>query len=158
MLYPVELRALVGKLSKYVGSVEWLVWFSATDPADFCDLQHRPVLQLQRHEAQRASLRHRRASPDRLWRSGHKPASVLCSVSFMPDERGTPARSRFLTAVRRKSRTSLPGTPATQQSDADTFPKSPIRSPLGRQNAHGIIRPTRCSISRTYSRYQRAPT
>src|SRR5216683_2674425 len=42
-------------------------------------------------------------------------ASVLCPTIAMAVERGTPARSRFLTAVRRKSWGIRPGTPARRQ-------------------------------------------
>jgi hypothetical protein len=42
-------------------------------------------------------------------------ASVLCPVSFIAVERGTPARSRLRTALRRRSCGSRPGTPALRQ-------------------------------------------
>jgi len=59
---------------------------------------------------------------------------------FMATERGTPARSRFLTAVRRKSCGIRPGAPAALQAVFHAFQKLFMGVPP-RWNTHGMMRP-----------------
>jgi len=69
-------------------------------------------------ELHRRLLRHSRIG-DRV---ASIDGSVLWPVSFMAALCGTPARSRFRTAVRRKSWTSRPGTPASLPAFAPITP------------------------------------
>jgi hypothetical protein len=69
--------------------------------------------------------------------------SVLCPTIFIAAERATPALSRFLTAVRRKSCGILPGTPAFLLTPSITWLKVTSRDAslvinLG-QHAHGGV-------------------
>jgi hypothetical protein len=78
--------------------------------------------------------------------------SVLCPVIFMATDRGTPARSRFRTAVRRKSWSSRPGTPASLHTVSQRFENPrrawPARRPLGCGKRWGTMRPSfRCRAS-----------
>ena len=63
--------------------------------------------------------------------------SVLWPTSAMATARGTPARSRFLTAVRRQSCGRRPGTPAAAQAAVQLPRKSRMRRPSGQQNVYG---------------------
>jgi hypothetical protein len=67
-------------------------------------------------------------------------------MSFIAEERGTPARSRFRTALRRRSWTRRLGTPASRQQRRHTSRWSPSCLP-SRQNTHGTM--TLCSSSQT---------
>jgi hypothetical protein len=64
--------------------------------------------------------------------------SVLCPTIFMAVDRGTPARSRFRTAVRRKSCGMRPDSPAAVQAVSQARRKDLIGRP-DRWNSHGII-------------------
>jgi len=66
--------------------------------------------------------------------------AVRCPIIFIAAERGTPARSKFRTAVRRKSWGIRPGTPAFLHAVSQDRRKLLIGSPL-RCRTHGIIRP-----------------
>ena len=62
--------------------------------------------------------------PARLYRSN--TLRVLCPVICMATRSGIPARTRFRTAVRRKSWTMRPGQPAARQAASHVFLKAPI--------------------------------
>src|SRR5216683_6943569 len=64
--------------------------------------------------------------------------SVLCPTIFMAVDRGTPARSRFRTAVRRKSCGMRPDRPAAVQAVSQARRKDLIGRP-DRWNSHGMI-------------------
>jgi hypothetical protein len=64
--------------------------------------------------------------------------SVLWPTIFMAVDRGTPARSRFGTAVRRKSWGMRPGRPARQHAVSHALRKDLIGRPV-RWNTHGMI-------------------
>src|SRR5258707_364239 len=64
--------------------------------------------------------------------------SVLCPTIFMAVERGTPARSRFRTAVRRKSCGMRSDKPAAVQAASQARRKDLIGRPA-RWNSHGMI-------------------
>ena len=64
--------------------------------------------------------------------------SVLCPTIFMAVDRGTPARSRFRTAVRRKSCGMRPARPAAVQAVSQARRKDLIGRP-DRRDSHGMI-------------------
>ena len=72
-------------------------------------------------------LRRRHASDDRV---APVDASVLCPTICIATERGTPARSRLRTAVRRKSWKIRPGTPAAAHADSHARRNDLIGAPL----------------------------
>lgn len=69
-------------------------------------------------------------------------ASVWWPIIAMAVDRGTLARSRFLTAVRRKSCGMRPGTPAATQAARHAFVKPLSGRPRFVQwNTHGMMLP-----------------
>jgi hypothetical protein len=83
-----------------------------------------------------------------------RPLSVLCPVIFIATDHATPARSRFRTAVRRKSWSSRPGTPASLHTVSQRLENPrrawPARRPFACGNRYGTMRPNlRCRASDT---------